>query len=531
MQRREADTHLNVNELIKNLKDNFNLLADDFELRDREVQILRQKLRFSIENYQQLAAKYAPTDPEITNTIAQLQLLPGLHDQTEFVALPSRKQISSTQQTAEAIKEGRRASRRLSILHGWKDQSASTGAVTPSSGNPNGLRTSYAASLSPVLEQDFTVPGKKSDLACPFVPMAAGTAAYLSASQNKAGLQPPMTPTTNADHTPHHSGDPICAAMNAETNHSAPPSANGSATAKCPIRYLDRHSPEEVAQYFETHKHEIPRSHEICVKRYQRNEEDIRKLDAKYGTVVSMLQGLAPIHQPMMPTSEDEQEEQEIISNERVENWATSLTATGLNKIDEDDTPTAMNQEDDRESRFDRPMKEVRLGESPSRPWGISVPFSVESRPSSRPAQISPSLGRSAAFAPQLEPAHGPVEPIRKCPFSAKKDNQAAVPRPAGQCPFGGALKTPEATKPQELNQTATESLNGQGENTEERPAAKDLPLHQASPPPTFIQPQDINKQASSGGPQMVFTGPVFIGYPIEQAMALMQQYRAGSGG
>ena len=28
--------------------------------------------------------------------------------------------------------------------------------------------------------------------------------------------------------------------------------------------------------------------------------------------------------------------------------------------------------------------------------------------------------------------------------------------------------------------------------------------------------------------PQMVFNGPVFIGYPVEQAMMLMQQWQAG---
>ena len=54
----------------------------------------------------------------------------------------------------------------------------------------------------------------------------------------------------------------------------------------CPIRFLDQHSPEEVATYFEKHKHELPRSHEVCVRRYQKNEEQIRKLDAKYGSPV-----------------------------------------------------------------------------------------------------------------------------------------------------------------------------------------------------------------------------------------------------
>jgi hypothetical protein len=44
------------------------------------------------------------------------------------------------------------------------------------------------------------------------------------------------------------------------------------------------------------------------------------------------------------------------------------------------------------------------------------------------------------------------------------------------------------------------------------------------SPPqqPAFINP-DVAKLGSGAGPQMVFTGPVFIGYPMEQAIQFMQ--------
>ncbi|CRK12934.1 hypothetical protein BN1723_017316, partial [Verticillium longisporum] len=78
--------------------------------------------------------------------------------------------------------------------------------------------------------------------------------------------------------------------------------------AKCPIRYLDQHSPEEIAHYVETHKHELPRSHEVCVRRYQRSEDQIRKLDAKYGNLVSMVQCLSTLHKPMLPTSQMQEE-------------------------------------------------------------------------------------------------------------------------------------------------------------------------------------------------------------------------------
>lgn len=227
--------------------------------------------------------------------------------------------------------------------------------------------TARRTSLSTVLEQDFTVPGKKSSLLCPFAPQTGSPKSAMGESRNSLGgstleSNRPLTPSDMKDSTPHQSADPICAALYAETMSSPPPSVTGSA-AKCPIRYLDQHSPEEVAAYFEIHKHEIPRSHEVCVRRYQRNEDDIRKLDAKYGSLVNMIQGLGQKHQPMLPTKEEEEAmELEHISNERVENWATAISANGVGEEEEDEeAPPEI--DDDRESRFDRNLKEVRVGE------------------------------------------------------------------------------------------------------------------------------------------------------------------------
>ena len=110
------------------------------------------------------------------------------------------------------------------------------------------------------------------------------------------------------------------------------------------------------------------------MKRYQRNEADIRKLDAKYGSLVNMIQGLGQKHQPMLPTKEEEESvEVEQVSNERVENWAKAVSADGVGHEDEEER-IVPDDEEDRESRFDRPLKEVRVGESPSRPWGIHIP-------------------------------------------------------------------------------------------------------------------------------------------------------------
>lgn len=355
-------------------------------------------------------------------------------------------------------------------------------------------------SLSTVLEQDFTVPGKKSSLLCPFAPKMDPQTETDAQNLEDSTLDStrPLTPPNAKDSTPHQSADPICAALYAETMNSPPPSVAGSA-AKCPIRYLDQHSPEEVARYFETHKHEIPRSHEVCVKRYQRNEHDIRKLDAKYGNLVSMIQGLGQKHQPMLPSKEEEEAmELEHISNERVENWAQAVSADGVSEVEDVVAPEV---EDDRESRFDRPLKEIRVGESPSRPWGISVPI----------------------FDPPLEQRTASPPPA---PVSAEY-----LPKAAGKCPFGHGQVREEAAIPAIVEPIAKPAVKcpfGHGQKLgAPEPAPEDNPPPVEQGQPTFIQVPGATKSAPVAGTQMVFTGPVFIGYPLDQAMALMQQWKS----
>lgn len=382
-------------------------------------------------------------------------------------------------------------------------------------------------SLSTVLEQDFTVQGKKGSLLCPFTKPMMNRKGSQGASTLESDR--PLTPSDAKDPTPHGSADPICAAMYAETMNSPPPSQSGSA-AKCPIRYLDQHSPEEVARYFETHKHEIPRSHEVCVKRYQRNEEDIRKLDAKYGNLVSMIQGLGQKHQPMLPANQEEEgvdEELERTSNERVENWAKAVSADGVGQEEPEPEPE---EEEDRESRFDRPLKEIRVGESPSRPWGISVPI------------FDPPLGEERTASPPPAPVsseHIP-RPAGECPFGhgqqAEVEEEAAPRqeevRPAGKCPFGHGQQLHAEERPVLLRTSAEETarpagkfLFGHDQKMKEEPAPKVEAPPVVSSQPAFVNSPEVAK-VGGNVPQMVFTGPVFIGYPMEQALAFMQQYK-----
>ena len=426
-------------------------------------------------------------------------------EDTGFIPLPNRKQpISNVEETTVAIREGRRAIQRLAVL-GRVSKASSTSGRSISGTSSNRFSVRRTSCLSTVLEQDFTVPGKKSSLSCPYAVQskAINSTEHPQISQSGSTMDSdrPLTPTDSKDPTPHHSSDPICAAMYAETMNSPPPSVTGS-TAKCPIRYLNQHSPEEVARYFESHKHEIPRSHEVCVKRYQRSENDIRKLDAKYGNLVSMIQGLGEKHQPMLPSKEEaeEMEADDHMSNERVENWAQAVSTDGV----EDDSTSVPAEDDERDGRFDRPLKEIRVGESPSRPWGISVP--VFDPPSERERAYSPPpapvstehLPKSGGKCPFGFDQEAKVEELPRNQSSESETGKATV----GKCPFGNE-QSPRAT-------SGGEAL------ADGKPSLK--------PQPIFMQPEAMN--SASGVPQMVFTGPVFIGYPVEQAMALMQQWK-----
>lgn len=206
--------------------------------------------------------------------------------------------------------------------------------------------------------------------------------------------------------------DPI-AAETARTEVFSNHQSQTASVPKCPIRFLDQHSPEEVAAYFKNHSHELPRSHELCVRRYQRNEDQIRQLDHKYGNLVNMIQGLGQKHQPMLHTKGDgETKSQAHTSQGKVEAWAEEVQddlKAQANGIAKDDDITSL-----RDNHFDRPLKEIRVGESPSRPWGISVPHAAQIPLSA--ASDRGDLDRDRASPPPPEvptPSSHPREPFR----------------------------------------------------------------------------------------------------------------------
>ena len=343
-------------------------------------------------------------------------------------------------------------------------------------------------------EQDFTTPGKQGDLGCPFAAAAElRKRQSMTSTSNKQAQRHRNSLPTPPDLKEDLALDPIAAEFHAADVSSPPPSVSGS-MSKCPIRFIDRHSPEEVAKYFENHKHEIPRSHEVCVKRYQSNEASIRQLDAKYGNLVTMIQGLGMKHQPLLPAKEEdggqkEAEEEDAVmidrrSIEKVEQWAENCNVSNTPKRNSDVTTNA------RIGNFERPLNEVRVGESPSRPWGIRIPcregLALSSNPSDRLTMDALQRGQADVKA---HPATSP---------------QSAQSPKAGNCPFGFG---------------STEAILGNiGEAL--KCSDKGERVHDQADRPA------IDKRFGSERPQLIFNGPVFIGYSLEQTAELMKAHK-----
>ncbi|KAK3988066.1 hypothetical protein QBC44DRAFT_330040 [Cladorrhinum sp. PSN332] len=529
---------------IQTLTESFIALADEVQsLIDRKT-ILEHKLRYAHEQYQYLADKYAPAVPEVSETLAKLQIPPDLHplvSATTAVPLPIRSQTGSSQhQLALLIREGRKAAQKLAV-----DLDLS---VSPA--------MEVLTTTSTVLEKDFTVEGKKGVLACPFSatpkqPNQDGGGQGEPRSSGSGGgagrVDNPQDPAGNAtaaavvaltdDPTPHKSSDPICAAM-VEDVVSATPAA----ASKCPIRYLDKHSPEEIAHYVETHKHEIPRSHEVCVRRYQKNEEQIRKLDAKYGNLVSMVEDLSHLHRPMLPADAGDPAPQAdaTSSNKRVEDWAQTIVAGDPEPNNDDDLPLLAGEgegegeEEDRQGRFDRAFREVRVGESPSRPWGISVPapkpgFRSDDKitDSSPVPPLNPRL--TAQMTTHIVPPRAAATEkteSKKCPFDHTKMGAA----------FQGMLRPQPTTAAN--GAAGGRPRHGNADGGFDRPSSplkNDAGMPSSPPQATFVNLSDHMPPTAAAGqkddrPQIVFniSGPVFIGYPMEQAMQFMQQFQQG---
>lgn len=386
----------------------------------------------------------------------------------------------------------------------------------PSVSIPGARSTTMPSISESPLEQDFTIEGKPSKLGCPFANMAkrklsshaasvlgryspgsvGGTSSVAARSVNRIDGRDSFT--KRQEQRPSFP-DPIKAEICGLSDHdeespfserairAQPDKAEAAADAGvCPIRFLDQHSPEEVATYFERHKHELPRSHEVCVRRYQSNEQQIRELDAKYGTLVSMIQGLGAKHKGYLPLEPEDPivspPEDGAMEDDKVRRWASSVSA----QVPEGDERAG--DDDDRQSRFDRPLREVRVGESPSRPWGIHVP-----------AQYAEAQ-KVTASSEIPRPPDGPINVVD----GARTLNTGAMEQTAAaKCPFG-------------FDKAKEEKLAQSAKGKEYGPAQ-----------PVFINNETFEKEVTGKDPVrpggMVLNGPVFIGYSVEDAAKVLQ--------
>ena len=266
-------------------------------------------------------------------------------------------------------------------LTGWKQACSTQPDLAQSDGEST--RSSKMSNPSHPPEQEMLPADHPSvgqnargEKACPFASRSIARLGDEQESRPEASVtqRPGSLPTP--PHTQEHFIDDPGHEETRNEHDSPPPSVSGS-ISKCPIRMLDERSPEEIARFFEIHKHEIPRSHEVCVRRYQSNAQSIRQLDAKYGNLANMIQGLGMKHQPLLPSKEEEEGEaatRDARSIRKVENWANDVEEAPDDIDLHSAFETNPSNTEHRDGHFDRPLKEIRIGESPSRPWGISVP-------------------------------------------------------------------------------------------------------------------------------------------------------------
>jgi proteasome activator subunit 4 len=377
----------------------------------------------------------------------------------------------------------------------------------PSADQPTPLPEIHTNRAISPLEQDFTVAGTPSKLGCPFA----------SGSGRGSPLATPRSSTSRLSVRGRRSKrpsftDPIRAEIfsNNPASVTASVAASGSA-AVCPIRFLDQHNPEEVAQYFEKHKHELPRSHEVCITRFQSNQESIEQLDRKYGNLVNMIQGLGQKHQVWLPEDPEDAiaEEPEVEphmstaakADTKVQNWASAVSASLHDGTPPPEESEVHAHDETRDTDFDRPLKEVRVGESPSRPWGISIPAKYTN------AESSSSVGSQPTASPQL-----PLDTGRSI---------RETPQKTGKCPFDH--RAMGQTPGQQPPQSAPQPQSQPGLTTPRMAPVEPLPQ------PQIREPQSLEAENPKMIPQMVFNGPVFLGYPPDQLLVLLQNSNLGA--
>ncbi|KIV80769.1 hypothetical protein PV11_08247 [Exophiala sideris] len=408
-------------DLVDSLIAGFEDLVTVISLQAENEKTLKAKIELAANEYQNLLAA------DSSRSVSSLAVPPSQ-------VLKHLRQPLEIEQQSEVLPAVRRAKQVIEVYRRSKmDKLQVNGTKCPVAHGPVDAED---------FEHDFTTPGVQGGLECPFAKMSTGLPPGLEGQ-----------------------ADPIAAEFHQDKISTRSPTSEQKPSGKCPIRFLDQHSPDEVAKYFENHKHEIPRSHEICVRRYQQNESSARQLDAKYGSLANMIQGLGVKHKAYLP-ERDRIEERDRRSSSAVEKWAENLSENPAPPA-VDEVVASEEEEAPRVPHFERTLREVRVGESPSRPWGISVPADKEPTPSALQSEND-------------------VEHLKIQPESSSAEAEGKpVPKPA---------------------------------------------LDQTTDPKKQSPPVDSASTTTKDRPtQIIFNGPVFFGYSADEVINLFQKTNLGS--
>ncbi|KAH8431183.1 uncharacterized protein LDX57_008842 [Aspergillus melleus] len=463
---------------------------------------LQQRLKYANNEYMKLADRL-PDGPDTHTKIVSEKIL-GRYTEYDH----TQKEPSNPQAVVKSLAEsGNVGEQALSAI---TDGLACYQTVVPSQegglmSDLNQCVVATRAGAPRPLEKDFTTRGMKGSLRCPFAKSRNKT------SEN--GVSNGVEDRSNVpnDACGHEDLDPIKAEQkDKQSVHT--PSARSSTTqcqvSRCPIRFLDQHSPEEVADYVERHKHEIPRSHAICVQRYQKDSSSMRQLDAKYGNLISMIRGLSVKHQAFLPRNGQSDGPTSSSSAERVEKWAEDV---GLKSEMQPSIKEEEEEGEERKGHFDRPLREVRVGESPSRPWGIPVPIPLPAAPAGPHSPAAPVPASLSHPSPKSsDNADADVSSIAPLQGPSHDTADAAPPAPkTGRCPFGHGAPPADHLAPETETIRNPDPINDTPEDT----TGQDYEA-----PPEFHGP--------SGNPtaSVVFNGPVFFGFSPDQTAAFLQQ-------
>ncbi|OOF91035.1 hypothetical protein ASPCADRAFT_178148 [Aspergillus carbonarius ITEM 5010] len=467
---------------------------------------LQQRLEYASDEYLKLAGKLPGGVDGHTKVVADKIL--GRFSEFDH----HRKQIIKTSDVVKALAESGNVGD-LALTAITEGLTCYQSIIPPHEARPlsdfNSCLVATRAGVPAPLEKDFTTKGTQGSLRCPFAKHNNKT----SENGVSNGIQSPLN-DRNGDACGHAELDPIKAEQS-DKRSSRAPSTRSSATrcpvSRCPIRYLDQHSPEEIADYVERHKHEIPRSHAVCVQRYQRDSQTMRQLDAKYGSLINMIQGLSAKHRAFLPEQSQNGTTPSSSSAERVEKWAQEVGQKSEMHptIKEEEGEEEEKEEEERQGRFDRPLREVRVGESPSRPWGIPVPVTplhpTVSAPDSPVVPAATSLDRAPSKPPKAAAADLPSMAPAGETTMAPPDTAPKM----GRCPFGHGA--PSGDKPAPKMETTPKH---------DEVDAADKPVEQNDGEAPDTSPSPPNQPTAS----IVFNGPVFFGFSAEQTAAFMQQ-------